>query len=278
MLLRHAIVILGLGPLCFHSCIRQLPDLGSARSSQGNLIVNSKRTGAAPAKALGFTLIEIMVVVVILGILAAIVAPNVIGQLDRAAVSKARQDIRAYETALNLYRLDNFKYPTTEQGLQALVTQPNDPTVRNWRPGGYISGMRKDPWGNDYIYVDACSDPALAEREDLPQLARAMSDRHTGVGSDGLILICPSERADAEMRMFNADGTPAEMCGNGIRCVAKYLLDRGLAGLSPEARADGSSQSPGKARERNSPSGSWGKGTNRPASRTNQRTWRSRRS
>jgi len=99
------------------------------------------------------TLIEIMVVVVILGILAAIVAPNVIGQLDRAAVAKAKQDIRAYETALNLYRLDNFKYPTTDQGLQALVTQPNDPTVRNWRPGGYISGLRKDPWGNDYVYV-----------------------------------------------------------------------------------------------------------------------------
>ncbi|PZN30989.1 MAG: type II secretion system protein GspG [Proteobacteria bacterium] len=120
-----------------------------------NFIVNSKRRGAAPIgrKARGLTLIEIMVVVVILGILAAIVAPNVIGQLDRAAVAKAKQDIRAYETALNLYRLDNFKYPTTDQGLQALVTQPNDPTVRNWRPGGYISGLRKDPWGNDYVYV-----------------------------------------------------------------------------------------------------------------------------
>jgi general secretion pathway protein G len=104
--------------------------------------------------ARGFTLIEIMVVVVILGLLAAIVAPNVIGQLDRATVSKAKQDIRAYETALNLFRLDNFRYPTTEQGLQALVVQPNDPTIRNWKPGGYISGIRKDPWGNDYQYVN----------------------------------------------------------------------------------------------------------------------------
>ncbi len=72
----------------------------------------------------GFTLIEIMVVVVILGILAALVAPNVIRRVDDARVTKARQDIRAYETALNLYRMDNFRYPTTEQGLQALVQRP----------------------------------------------------------------------------------------------------------------------------------------------------------
>lgn len=79
--------------------------------------------------------------------------------------------------------------------------------------------------GNDYIYVDC-----FAERvpEDIPDLARRMSDRRAGVGADGLILICPSDRADAEMRMFNADGSPAEMCGNGIRCVAKYLYDHGL--------------------------------------------------
>src|SRR5690242_20428642 len=93
------------------------------------------RQGAS--KAGGFTLIEIMVVVVILGILAAIVVPNVMGRIDQAATTKAKQDIRNYETALNLYKMDNFKYPTTEQGLQALQTQPNDPTVRNWKPGGY---------------------------------------------------------------------------------------------------------------------------------------------
>ncbi len=79
--------------------------------------------------------------------------------------------------------------------------------------------------GNDYIYVDCFAEPVP---ENLPELARKMSDRHFGVGGDGLILICPSERADAEMRMFNADGSPGEMCGNGIRCVAKYLYDRGL--------------------------------------------------
>lgn len=102
----------------------------------------------------GFTLIEIMVVVVILGILAALVAPNVIRRVDDANVLKARQDIRAYETALNLFRLDNFRYPTTDQGLEALVRQPNDPSIRNWKPGGYIDGLRKDPWGNDYLYIN----------------------------------------------------------------------------------------------------------------------------
>ena len=77
-------------------------------------------------KQKGFTLIEIMVVVVIIGLLAAIVAPNIIGRIDQAAVARARQDIRAIESALNLYRLDNFKYPSTDEGLQALVTQPGD--------------------------------------------------------------------------------------------------------------------------------------------------------
>jgi general secretion pathway protein G len=101
----------------------------------------------------GFTLIEIMVVVVILGILAALVAPNVIRRIDDARVTKARQDIRAYETALNLYRMDNFRYPTTEQGLEALVKRPVDPNIRNWKEGGYIDGLKKDPWGNEYNYL-----------------------------------------------------------------------------------------------------------------------------
>jgi diaminopimelate epimerase len=79
--------------------------------------------------------------------------------------------------------------------------------------------------GNDYIYVDCFAEPVPPN---IPDLARRMSDRRFGVGADGLILICPSERADAEMRMFNADGSPAEMCGNGIRCVAKYLYDHGI--------------------------------------------------
>jgi general secretion pathway protein G len=101
----------------------------------------------------GFTLLEIMVVVVILGILAALVAPNVIRRIDDARITKAKQDIRAYETALNLYRMDNFRYPTTEQGLEALVKQPTDPNIKNWKQGGYIQNLRKDPWGNDYQYI-----------------------------------------------------------------------------------------------------------------------------
>jgi len=80
--------------------------------------------------------------------------------------------------------------------------------------------------GNDYIYVDCFREPPP---EDVAAVARAVSDRHTGVGGDGLILICPAEGADAEMRMYNADGSYAEMCGNGIRCVAKYIYDHGIA-------------------------------------------------
>jgi diaminopimelate epimerase len=79
--------------------------------------------------------------------------------------------------------------------------------------------------GNDYIYVDCCNNPMP---HDPPGLSRAISDRHFGVGGDGLILICPSDKADARMRTYNADGSEAEMCGNGIRCVAKYVYDHGL--------------------------------------------------
>jgi diaminopimelate epimerase len=79
--------------------------------------------------------------------------------------------------------------------------------------------------GNDYVYVDCFAEPVP---RDIPELARRISDRRFGVGADGLILICPSQRADAEMRMFNADGSPAEMCGNGIRCVGKYLYDHDI--------------------------------------------------
>ena len=123
-----------------------------------NLFFNAPVKGVRhPAARLGpsagFTLIEIMVVVVILGILAALVAPNVIRRIDDARVTKAKQDIRAYETALNLYRMDNFRYPTTEQGLEALVKRPIDPNIRNWKEGGYIDNMKKDPWGFDYNYL-----------------------------------------------------------------------------------------------------------------------------
>jgi general secretion pathway protein G len=102
----------------------------------------------------GFTLVEIMVVVIIIGLLAAVIVPNILGQVGTARIAKAHDDIRAIGTALTMYRLDNFKYPTTDQGLKALVQQPADPSVTHWRQGGYIQdGSLKDPWGNDYQYV-----------------------------------------------------------------------------------------------------------------------------
>lgn len=106
------------------------------------------------AQMSGFTLIEIMVVIIIIGILAAVIAPTVIGKVDTAQITKVSADIQSMETALKLYRLDNFAYPTTEQGLQALVTDPHDPTVKNWSAGGYIDKMQKDPWGNAYQYLN----------------------------------------------------------------------------------------------------------------------------
>jgi len=108
---------------------------------------------APRARAAGFTLIEIMVVVVILGILAALVLPNVMGRIGQAQTTKVNADIQGYETALSLFKLDNFRYPTTDQGLEALVKQPADPSIRNWKDGGYIRSLKKDPWGFDYQYV-----------------------------------------------------------------------------------------------------------------------------
>jgi general secretion pathway protein G len=101
----------------------------------------------------GFTLIEIMVVVIIIGLLAAIIVPNLMSNVDKANVAKAKQDIRALEAALSMYYLDNSKYPTSEQGLAALTQQPTDPSIKHWRPGGYLDRISKDPWGNPYLYT-----------------------------------------------------------------------------------------------------------------------------
>ena len=100
-----------------------------------------------------FTLIELMVVVVILGILAGMLVPKLMGRTDEAKAVKAKVDISAIETALKLYRLDNGQYPTTGQGLQALVTPPSG--SGNWSKGGYLDKGRvpKDPWNNDYVYL-----------------------------------------------------------------------------------------------------------------------------
>lgn len=101
----------------------------------------------------GFTLIEIMVVMVIIAILGALIGPQILGRVDEARVTKAQQDIRVLSNALDLYRMDNFKYPTTDQGLEALVRKPSDPSIRNWKSGGYVQKLSKDPWGNDYLYL-----------------------------------------------------------------------------------------------------------------------------
>jgi general secretion pathway protein G len=112
-----------------------------------------RQTHAVIRKARGFTLLEIMVVVVILGILGALIVPQMFGQVDKARVAKARQDLKTIEAALEMYRLDNFRFPSTDQGLKALIEKPADSSVRNWKPGGYIKDLEKDPWDNDYRYA-----------------------------------------------------------------------------------------------------------------------------
>ncbi|MFI3119767.1 MAG: type II secretion system major pseudopilin GspG [Methylococcaceae bacterium] len=107
-----------------------------------------------PKKQSGFTLIEVMIVVVILGILASIIVPKIMGRPDEARAAKAKQDIRAVTAALDLYRLDNFSYPTTEQGLEALVTKPSNLAAgANWKKGGYLDSLPTDPWNKPYLYL-----------------------------------------------------------------------------------------------------------------------------
>ena len=107
------------------------------------------------ARIRAFTLIEVMVVVAILAVLAALIVPKVMSRPDEARVVAARQDIGALLQALKLYRLDNLRYPTTEQGLAALVTRPTLPPVpENWKPGGYLERLPQDPWRHPYQYLN----------------------------------------------------------------------------------------------------------------------------
>ena len=112
--------------------------------------MNAENTIHDSRRSSGFTLIEIMVVVVIIGLLAAIVAPRFIGQVDTAQINAARSEISTLETSLNLFRLDNFRFPTTEEGLQALVTNPGGNIGATWRQ--YLPRVPNDPWNNPYEY------------------------------------------------------------------------------------------------------------------------------
>ncbi len=129
-----------------------------------------------------------MVVVVILGILAAVVVPRIMDRPDQARITKAKQDIRALEAALNLYRLDNFRYPTTDQGLEALVSKPtSSPEPKNWKSGGYLDRLPKDPWSNPYQYLN------------------------------------PGEHGDFDLYTLGADGSPG---GEGINAdIGNWTLD-----------------------------------------------------
>ncbi|MCG3200263.1 MAG: Type II secretion system protein G [Gammaproteobacteria bacterium] len=131
--------------------------------------------------ATGFTLIEVMVVVVILGILAAIVVPRIMSRPDEARVIKAQQDIRAVEAALSLFKLDNFEYPTTDQGLEALVSKPDNlaPGAK-WKEGGYLDRLPKDPWGADYQYLR----PGTHGEYDLYSLGADRASGGEGISAD----------------------------------------------------------------------------------------------
>lgn len=136
----------------------------------------------------GFTLIEILVVVVILGILASIIVPKIMKRPEEARRTKAVMDIKAIETALNLYRLDNGVYPSTEQGLEALVTQPTTGVVpKNWKEGGYLDKVPKDPWKNPFVYLS----PGVHKEFDL-----------VSYGADG---VEGGEGKDADVENWNLD-------------------------------------------------------------------------
>lgn len=117
-------------------------------------MMNTATSRIAPRDSRGFTLIEVMVVVAILAILAAIIVPRIMGRPEEAKRTKAQIDIKSIEEALNLYKLDNGFYPTTEQGLDALVKKPDTtPLPLKWKDGGYLSRLPQDPWGRPYRYL-----------------------------------------------------------------------------------------------------------------------------
>jgi general secretion pathway protein G len=127
----------------------------------------------------GFTLIEIMVVIAIIGILATLIVPNIMGRPDEARATAAKHDVGTINQALKLYRLDIGRYPTTEQGLKALVERPtSEPIPQNWKAGGYLSSVPKDPWGNPYHY----SNPGT--RGEIDVISYGADGKPGGTGTD----------------------------------------------------------------------------------------------
>jgi len=136
---------------------------------------------AADLRQRGFTLIEIMVVIVILGVLAALVVPRVLDRPDEARAVAAKSDLATIISALKLYRLDNQRYPTTEQGLNALVAKPDAaPVPPNWKPGGYLERLPKDPWGRPYQYLN----PGLKGEVDVFSYGADGQSGGTGIDAD----------------------------------------------------------------------------------------------
>jgi general secretion pathway protein G len=129
----------------------------------------------------GFTLIEIMVVVVILGILAGFVVPKIMDRPDQAKIVRAKSDVRAIESALNMYKLDNHRYPASDQGLSALVEKPGgSDAAKNWKQGGYLDKVPKDPWGNEYRYLNPGQHGAI----DIYSLGADGQDGGEGIDAD----------------------------------------------------------------------------------------------
>jgi general secretion pathway protein G len=134
-------------------------------------------------KIKGFTLIEIMIVLVIIGIMASLIAPKVMGGLDQARKIKAKTDITTIINSLKLYKIDNSRYPTKEQGLDALIKKPTiAPIPNSYRNDGYLEKLPKDPWGNDYVYLN----PGKYQEIDVYSIG-VNGDSSTTQDSDGVI-------------------------------------------------------------------------------------------